>query len=356
MKKSKKDLKIQLPGNCTTAYANRSYRVKDNAFEHSDGITVSDLGIEVKHPNQGAFEDEELMNSGFVNSLKELKVGSALGRGQSGFVRLATHTHPQTGAQTMVVLKSMDIYDKGNRHQIVKELKALYSLDHKNVITFYNAFFDAQDSRVVAVLEYMDCGALSDVREKVTKIPEPILGVIAYQLLQGFDYMHSKKRVHRDVKPQNICLNSKGEAKLTDFGLTKEIQNSLGNCKTMLGTYSYMSPERIKNEGYRYKSDIWSLGIVLMECAGGVFPYGECGGLHMDLITRIADDDSPTLKNAQEFSPEFIDFLAKSLEKDPKKRATAEKLMRHPWIQNCREQKINLAKWLKKQNCILQTS
>jgi len=338
-KRRKKDLQILLPSNCVTDI-DRSYRVKDNAFEHNDGITVSNLGIEVKDQDQGICGDDEMSIPGFVSSLDELSTESVLGRGQSGYVQLATHTHPKTGERTKVVLKTMNIYDQGNRHQIVKELKALYSLDHKNVIEFYNAFFDAQNARVIAVLEYMDCGALSDIREKVPKIPEPILGVIAYQLLQGFVYMHSRKRVHRDVKPQNICLNSKGEAKLTDFGLTKEIQNSLGNCKTMLGTYSYMSPERIKNEGYEYKSDIWSLGIVLMECAGGAFPFGECGGVYMELIERIAEDDAPTLKNAQ----------------DAEQRATAEALIKHPWIQNCREQKINLAKWLKRQNCILETS
>jgi len=350
MKKRKKDLQILLPTD-----ADQSFRVKDNAFEHNDGITVSDKGIDVKHRDSEILNDDEMMSKGFVNSLNELSTGYVLGRGQSGFVQLATHTHPVTGKRTKVVLKTMNIYDQGNRHQIVKELKALYSLDHKNVIEFYNAFFDAQNARVIAVLEYMDCGALSDVREKVKKIPEPILGVIAHELLQGLVYMHSKKRVHRDVKPQNICLNSKGEAKLTDFGLTKEIQNSLGNCKTMLGTYSYMSPERIKNEGYEYKSDIWSLGIVLMECAGGVFPFPECGGVYMDLISRIVDDDAPTLKNAQEFSPEFIDFLAKCLEKNAEERATAENLLGHAWIQDCKEQNINLAKWLRRQNCILES-
>jgi len=350
MKQRKKALQIKLPVNCITN-TDQSYRVKDKAFEHNGGVTVSDLGIEIKSPEDG----DDNGTAKFIRSLKELKAESVLGRGQSGFVQLATHTHPETGDCTKVVLKIMNIYNQGNRHQIVKELKALYSMDHQNVIKFYNAFFDAQNARVIAVLEYMDCGALSDIREKVPKIPEPILGVIASQLLHGFVYMHSKKRVHRDVKPQNICVNSKGEAKLTDFGLTKEIQNSLGNCKTMLGTYSYMSPERIKNEGYEYKSDIWSLGLVLMECAGGAFPFGECGGVYMELIEKIAKDDAPTLKNAQEFSPEFIDFLAKCLEKDAEKRFSAKSLMQHAWIINCGEQKINLAKWLKKKKCILET-
>jgi len=92
-----------------------------------------------------------------------------------------------------------------------------------------------------------------------------------------------------------------------------------------------------------------------MECAGGAFPFGECGGVYMELIEKIAKDDAPTLKNAQEFSPEFIDFLAKCLEKDAEKRFSAKSLMQHAWIINCSEQKINLAKWLKKKKCILET-
>lgn len=88
--------------------------------------------------------------------------------------------------------------------------------------------------------------------------------------------------VHRDIKPSNLLLNGAGEVKISDFGVSGQLASSVSNCLSWVGTVTYMSPERIKGDSYSFDSDLWSLGLTLLECALGRFPYpppGEpCGG------------------------------------------------------------------------------
>ena len=92
-------------------------------------------------------------------------------------------------------------------------------------------------------------------------------------MLQGLDYLSEKKIIHRDIKPSNILLNRNGEAKISDFGLSKQMTASIQAFHSFQGTYLYMSPERLKTDDYGFDSDIWSLGLSIAECAIGKFPY-----------------------------------------------------------------------------------
>jgi len=113
-----------------------------------------------------------------------------------------------------------------------------------------------------------------NVIEKVGKIPEDIIGMIAKQILTGLDYLHKKVKVsHRDIKPSNILLSRDGTIKIADFGVSANICDSVDPLKTWVGTLSYMCPDRINGTPYFADTDIWSLGIMLMECALGSFPY-----------------------------------------------------------------------------------
>jgi len=198
------------------------------------------------------------------------------------------------------------------------------------------------------MLEYMSLGSLADVTKRIGgKIPEVALGKIAVQLLKGLQYLHNIHRVHRDIKPANIVLDLEGNVKLTDFGLTAELKSSLANCQTMCGTYSYMSPERISNNEYDYKCDIWALGITLHECAAGCYPYPQ-STIYLELIQRIVQDPVPRLKGASSFSPKFLDFLECCLKKDPAERASVEQLIAHPWVKEIEDTEFDLAAWLKR--------
>ena len=152
-------------------------------------------------------------------------------------------------------------------------------------------------------------------------------GVRAYARAANF-CMH---QVHRDVKPGNVLLNSRGEVKISDFGLSAELDSTKEMCATFIGTHAYMSPERLGGKQYSFASDIWSLGITLVECALGQFPYtAYTGSNYFVLLSQILNDPPPQLPET--FSQAFRDFILLCLCKEPEQRPSAEQLLKHEFI------------------------
>ncbi|XP_010285271.1 PREDICTED: dual specificity mitogen-activated protein kinase kinase 5, partial [Phaethon lepturus] len=189
--------------------------------------------------------------------------------------------------------------------QIMSELEILYKCDSSYIIGFYGAFF--VENRISLCTEFMDGGSLDVYR----KIPEHVLGRIAVAVVKGLTYLWSLKILHRDVKPSNMLVNTRGQVKLCDFGVSTQLVNSIA--KTYVGTNAYMAPERISGEQYGIHSDVWSLGISFMELALGRFPYPQIqknqGSLMpLQLLQCIVDEESPVLP-AGEFSEPFVHFI-----------------------------------------------
>merc|ERR1712002_1280183 len=120
-------------------------------------------------------------------------------------------------------------------------------------------------------MEHMDGGSLDQSLKKAGKIPEEILGKITQAVIKGLAYLRENHQImHRDVKPSNILVNSRGEIKLCDFGVSGQLIDSMAN--SFVGTRSYMSPERLQGSQYSVASDLWSLGLSLLEMALGRYP------------------------------------------------------------------------------------
>uniref|UniRef100_A0A804P906 mitogen-activated protein kinase kinase n=2 Tax=Zea mays TaxID=4577 RepID=A0A804P906_MAIZE len=181
------------------------------------------------------------------------------------------------------------------RQQILNEMRTLCeACCYPGLVEFQGAFYMPDSGQISIALEYMDGGSLADVIRVKKSIPEPVLSHMLQKVLLGLRYLHEVRHlVHRDIKPANLLVNLKGEAKITDFGVSAGLDNTMAMCATFVGTVTYMSPERIRNENYSYAADIWSLGLTILECATGKFPYDVNEG-PANLMLQILDDPSPT--------------------------------------------------------------
>ncbi|KAI4344550.1 hypothetical protein L6164_011764 [Bauhinia variegata] len=278
-------------------------------------------------------------------SLADIDVIKVVGKGNGGVVQLVQHKW----TNQFFALKEIQMnIDESVRKQIAQELKINQSVQCPYVVICYHSFY--HNGVISIVLEYMDGGSLADFLKNVKTIPEAYLAAICKQVLNGLMYLHRDRHIiHRDLKPSNLLINHRGEVKITDFGVSAILESTSGQANTFIGTNNYMSPERINGSqnGYNYKSDIWSLGLILLQCAMGRFPYtppnqGEEWESIFELIEAIVDKPPPSAPSDQ-FSPEFCTFISACLQKDPRDRLSAQELLRHPFINMYEDLDVDLS-------------
>eukprot|EP00499_Haloplacidia_sp_CaronLabIsolate_P012536 CAMPEP_0196782142 /NCGR_PEP_ID=MMETSP1104-20130614/10795_1 /TAXON_ID=33652 /ORGANISM="Cafeteria sp., Strain Caron Lab Isolate" /LENGTH=348 /DNA_ID=CAMNT_0042152373 /DNA_START=21 /DNA_END=1067 /DNA_ORIENTATION=+ len=251
----------------------------------------------------------------------ELEEQEVLGRGASSFVQRMVHK--PTGKE--LAIKVINVFDKSKRDQLLREVRILLDSNCLSLVGFYGAYF--REGTISIALEFMNRGSMEKYRGR---LPERMLANATYQMLWGLGYLKHSKRVHRDIKPQNILMNSEGRVKLSDFGISRNLENSIGTCATYVGTFKYMSPERIRGHHYSYSSDIWSLGLVLVELATGEHPFAECLS-PVDMVQTIVESEPPRLPG--KFSDEFQEFIENCVQGNPEDRLPAEILMASPWLE-----------------------
>ncbi|OAA47034.1 mitogen activated protein kinase kinase [Metarhizium rileyi] len=222
---------------------------------------------------------------------------------------------------------------------ILKELVILHECVSPYIIDFYGAFF--QEGAVYICIEYMDGGSIDKLY--TGGIPEDVLRKITYSTVRGLKSLKDEHNIiHRDVKPTNILVNAKGQVKICDFGVSGNLVASIA--KTNIGCQSYMAPERISGGGtapagssdgtYSVQSDIWSLGLTIIECAMGRYPYPpEVSSTIFSQLNAIVEGDPPDLPK-EGYSETAQSFVSSCLHKVPKMRATYAMLLNHPWLQS----------------------
>ncbi|KAM6921540.1 dual specificity mitogen-activated protein kinase kinase 2a [Xenentodon cancila] len=271
------------------------------------------------------------------------------------------------------------------RNQIIRELQVLHECNSPYIVGFYGAFYS--DGEISICMEHMDGGSLDQVLKEARRIPEDILGKVSIAVLRGLGYLREKHQImHRDVKPSNILVNSRGEIKLCDFGVSGQLIDSMAN--SFVGTRSYMSPERLQGTHYSVQSDVWSMGLSLVELAIGRYPIpppdakeleaifgraavdgaeaepriiiqrprppGRPGSGHgmdnrpamaiFELLDYIVNEPPPKLPPV--FSTDFQDFVTKCLIKNPADRADLKMLTSHTFIKRSEVEVVDFAGWL----------
>ncbi|KAL5338530.1 kinase-like domain-containing protein [Aspergillus crustosus] len=227
--------------------------------------------------------------------------------------------------------------DENKFAQIIMELDILHRCVSPFIIDFYGAFF--QEGAVYICVEFMDGGSIDKLYDE--GIPENILRKMALSTVMGLKTLKDDHNIiHRDVKPTNILVNSRGQIKICDFGVSGNLVASIA--RTNIGCQSYMAPERIAGGGvqqsgatgggsYSVQSDIWSLGLSIIECAIGRYPYPpETFNNIFSQLHAIVHGDPPTLPET--YSEDAHSFVNACLDKTPKNRPSYAMLLRHPWL------------------------
>ena len=249
----------------------------------------------------------------------------------------------------MAVKRIRSTVDEREQKQLLMDLDVVMrSNDCPYIVQFYGALFKEGDCWIC--MEVMDSSLdkfykfIYNVLE--SSIPEEILGKITVATVKALNYLKEHlKIIHRDVKPSNILLDRQGNIKLCDFGISGQLVDSIARSRDA-GCRPYMAPERIdpraSSKGYDIRSDVWSLGITLMELSTGRFPYPKWNSV-FDQLTQVVQGPPPQLKSEGRFSEEFVNFLNACLTKDEKQRPKYIKLVEHPFIKRHEELEVDVA-------------
>jgi serine/threonine protein kinase len=246
-----------------------------------------------------------------------------LGRGACGIVSRGIHI--PTG--TLLAIKAVQVNERGKREQLMNDIQALIKAQScAYLVQLYAAYYHRQSGRVHVALELMDMGSLQDFlkRTRNSPIPENFIAVIAFQVLKGLEFLHAHKQLHRDIKPGNILLNSDGAVKLSDFGISKSLDNTANICDTFVGTATYMSPERAVGHDYSFSADVWSFGMVLYEMATGQHPFPSTSSFPV-LFDCLCTKPEPRLSSS--FSPDLCELVQLCLSRDPLNRPSVSQLL-----------------------------
>ncbi|KAI9876702.1 MAG: Protein kinase C signaling pathway involved MAPKK protein [Pleopsidium flavum] len=302
---------------------------------------------------------EDLDDDGWRAASVEKKIVElgSLGEGAGGAVTRCM----LKGGKTVFALKIITTDPNPDvKKQIVRELNFNKDCASEHICRYYGAFVDHSTGTISIAMEFCEGGSLDSVYREVKKLGgrtgEKVLGKVAEGVLNGLTYLHGQKIIHRDIKPSNILLCRNGQVKLCDFGVSGEF-GTKGDANTFIGTSYYMAPERITGQSYTITSDVWSLGVTLLEVAQHRFPFPADGtemqpraGL-IDLLTYIVRQPIPKLKDEPEhkikWSENFKYFIECCLEKEPPRRATPWRMLEHPWMVEMKSKKVNMEHFLK---------
>ncbi|KAG0280147.1 Protein kinase [Linnemannia exigua] len=247
-----------------------------------------------------------------------------VGQGASGSVYVAKHLT----TNTKVAIKQMDLSLQPRKELVVNEILVMKESTNPNIVNYLDSFL-VKGQELWVVMEYMEGGALTDVIDN-NKLSESQIACICLETCKGLQHLHSQNIIHRDIKSDNVLLDSLGHVKITDFGFCAKLTDQKNKRATMVGTPYWMAPEVVKQKEYGAKVDIWSLGIMAIEMIEQEPPYLDEEPLKA--LYLIATNGTPTLKKPETLSAELKNFLAVCLCVEVKSRATSKELLEHEFL------------------------
>ncbi|XP_011910948.1 PREDICTED: mitogen-activated protein kinase kinase kinase kinase 4 isoform X18 [Cercocebus atys] len=248
--------------------------------------------------------------------------------------------HVKTGQ--LAAIKVMDVTED-EEEEIKLEINMLKKYSHhRNIATYYGAFIKksppGHDDQLWLVMEFCGAGSITDLvkNTKGNTLKEDWIAYISREILRGLAHLHIHHVIHRDIKGQNVLLTENAEVKLVDFGVSAQLDRTVGRRNTFIGTPYWMAPEVIAcdenpDATYDYRSDLWSCGITAIEMAEGAPPL--CDMHPMRALFLIPRNPPPRLKS-KKWSKKFFSFIEGCLVKNYTQRPSTEQLLKHPFIRD----------------------
>ncbi|KXN86865.1 Serine/threonine-protein kinase STE11 [Leucoagaricus sp. SymC.cos] len=219
---------------------------------------------------------------------------------------------------------------KSMLNALEREIELLKNLQHENIVQYLYSSVDEEYLNIF--LEYVPGGSVATLLRNYGAFEEPLVKNFVRQILSGLSYLHERDIIHRDIKGANILVDNKGGVKISDFGISKKVNDNLLANKmhrfSLQGSVFWMAPEVVKQSGHTLKADIWSVGCLVVEMLTGEHPWAQL--TQMQAIFKIGSSAKPAIPS--DISAEAADFLAFTFELDQNARPSAQALSQHPFL------------------------
>ncbi|KAJ3433590.1 non-specific serine/threonine protein kinase [Anaeramoeba flamelloides] len=262
-------------------------------------------------------------------TVEDFTLHQVIGRGNFGKVMLVQEKGTKD-FYAMKVLKKNEIVKKQQVKHILAERDLLIQLNCPFIVDFFYGF--QNDEKLYFIIEYVNGGEIYHHLNEERNFSEGRVKLYAACIIIALETIHNSNAIYRDLKPENLLIDTEGYIKLIDFGLAKILKKKKEKCKTMCGTPEYIAPEVLRGKKYSKEVDYWSLGTVLFEMLHGMPPfYSE----ETDEIYEKILEEEPNI--SKKLSSEAQDLLKGLLIKDPQKRLGSssrnENIRNHPFFE-----------------------